>query len=116
MIHASCHCGAVRLEIARRPRQLTECNCSICRRYGTRWAYYTQTAVRVVGRTVTYAWRPDSLAFHHCPRCGCVTHWARARKRRDARMGVNARLMEPEAIAGVRVRLLDGASTWKYLT
>jgi hypothetical protein len=37
MLYASCHCGAVLLEIARKPRQLTECNCSICRRYGGLW-------------------------------------------------------------------------------
>ena len=31
------------------------------------------------------------------------------------RMGVNARLMDPEVVAGARVRHLDGADTWKYL-
>jgi hypothetical protein len=40
MLTATCHSGAVRLEIPRKPRQLTSCNCSICRRYGTLWAYY----------------------------------------------------------------------------
>jgi hypothetical protein len=30
-------------------------------------------------------------------------------------MGVNARLMDPEALAHARVRRLDGADTWKYL-
>jgi len=30
-------------------------------------------------------------------------------------MGVNARNFEPGAVASVRIRLLDGASTWKYL-
>ena len=39
MLIATCHCGAVRLQIPRKPRTLTDCNCSICRRYGTRWAY-----------------------------------------------------------------------------
>jgi hypothetical protein len=31
------------------------------------------------------------------------------------RMGVNTRNLEPEAIARVRIRRLDGASTWKFL-
>jgi hypothetical protein len=31
-------------------------------------------------------------------------------------IGVNARLMEPEKIASIRIRKLDGASTWKYLS
>jgi hypothetical protein len=30
-------------------------------------------------------------------------------------MGVNARLMDPAIVAAARVRLLDGADTWKVL-
>jgi hypothetical protein len=33
----------------------------------------------------------------------------------STRVGVNARMMDPEEIAHPRVRRLDGASTWKYL-
>src|SRR5688572_27281889 len=32
MIRASCHCGAVTIDLAARPERLTSCNCSICRR------------------------------------------------------------------------------------
>jgi hypothetical protein len=42
-------------------------------------------------------------------------HWEPVDAGKDSRMGVNARNLEPGAIAGVRVRHLDGASTWKYL-
>ena len=31
-------------------------------------------------------------------------------------MGVNTRNFDPDELAGVRVRLLDGAKTWKFLT
>ena len=37
MLTATCHCGAVRVDVPRRPRSLTNCNCSVCRRYGTLW-------------------------------------------------------------------------------
>ncbi len=30
-------------------------------------------------------------------------------------MGVNVRLMDPEILAGTKIRHLDGADTWKYL-
>jgi hypothetical protein len=30
-------------------------------------------------------------------------------------MGVNARNFEPAVLESIRVRRLDGASTWKYL-
>jgi hypothetical protein len=50
---SNAHCVVPRrcrpLEIDRKPRQLNECNCSICRRYGARWAYYRRKSVRVLG-------------------------------------------------------------------
>lgn len=118
MLSASCHCGAVRLEIARKPRQLTECNCSICRRYGARWAYYRRKAVRVLagGSLAAYSAHGKALEFCFCGRCGCVLYHERLKKIGDAtRIAVNARMMSPGEIASVRVRLLDGAATWKYL-
>jgi hypothetical protein len=36
-------------------------------------------------------------------------------KQRIDRMGVNARNLDPEIRNGIRVRRLDGASTWKWL-
>jgi hypothetical protein len=33
----------------------------------------------------------------------------------DSKFGVNARNFEPGVIASVRIRLLDGADTWKYM-
>lgn len=117
MIEASCHCGAVKLEIAKAPETVTDCNCSICRRYGVLWAYYSPKEVRVLAdkdATHIYMWNDKCLEFHRCRNCGCVTHWASVDKSRD-RMGVNARLMAPEVRAAARVRRLDGATTWQYL-
>ncbi len=118
MLTATCHCGAVRIDVARKPRRLTSCNCSICRRYGTLWAYYKASEVEVKaarGATCEYAWGDKSLKFVRCATCGCITHWAPMRPNEASRMGVNARNFEPGAIASVRVRRLDGASTWKFL-
>jgi hypothetical protein len=118
MLAATCHCGAVRVEVPRRPRSLTDCNCSICRRYGTLWAYYQWSDVRVTrapGATSEYCWGDKSLRFVRCATCGCVTHWEPIRPTPGSRMGVNARNFEPGALGSVRIRRLDGASTWKYL-
>ena len=118
MLAATCHCGAVRVEVPRRPRSLTDCNCSICRRYGTLWAYYKWSDVRVAGApgaTRGYCWGDKSLRFVRCATCGCVTHWEPIRPTPSSRMGVNARNFEPGALGSVRIRRLDGASTWKYL-
>jgi hypothetical protein len=115
MIVATCHCGAVKVEIPRRPRSLTNCNCSVCRRYGTLWAYFKASDVRVSGNTDAYSWGSKSLRFVRCSVCGCITHWERVTPGATARVGVNARNFEPSALGAVRIRLLDGADTWKYL-
>ena len=115
-IDASCHCGSVHLEIACAPEALTDCNCSICRRYGALWAYYSPKQVRIAaqsGATDTYAWGKRTIHFHRCKTCGCLTHWAAVDAQLD-RMGINARLMDPEVLRPLRIRKLDGAVTGKY--
>jgi hypothetical protein len=117
MVEASCHCGAVRLEVDTPPSEVTECSCSICRRYGVLWAYYTPDKVRVFPAdppTNIYMWNDRMIEFHHCRTCGCVSHWTPVDREHD-RMGVNARLMDPEVLAGARVRHLDGADTEEYV-
>jgi hypothetical protein len=117
MLTATCHCGAVRVEVPRKPRTLTACNCSICVRYGTLWAYYRRSAIRVIagrGATEAYAWNRKSIRFVRCRTCGCVTHYERTSKK--ARYGaVNARGFPLDVLESIRVRRLDGAKTWKYL-
>ncbi len=117
MIEASCHCGAVHLEIEAAPETVTDCNCSICRRYGVLWAYYRPAQVRVKqgeGATDTYVRSTRRNEFHRCRICGCVAYWRKFDPSID-RMGVNARLMDPAVLAAARVRHLDGADTEEYL-
>lgn len=120
MLTASCHCGAVRLEIASRPRSLTDCNCSICRRYAALWAYCTRKSVQILTASPAsrqiYMWGDKTLEFHRCASCGCIMYHERAVKAGDeTRLGINTRMLPPEVIAGIRIRRLDGAATWKYL-
>ncbi len=112
MNQASCHCGAIRFAVETTPRDVNDCNCSICRRYGALWAYYAPAQVRFAaenGATDIYMWGDRGLEFHRCRACGCVTHWSPT-DRSYLRMGVNARLMPPEVLAAIPVRHGDGAS------
>ena len=118
MLHASCHCGAIQIEIRNRPRSLSQCTCSICRRYGAQWAYCTRKTARVSfkpGAASVYRWGKKKLEFYHCKECGCVTHYESVAKSEKSRVAVNARMMAPADIAGVKLRTFDGADTWKYL-
>jgi len=92
-------------------------NCSICRRYGVMWAYYSPKVVQIISAadaTDVYMWNDRSIEFHRCRNCGCVSHWSPVDKTYD-RMGVNARLMPFEILVHTRVRRLDGANTEQYL-
>jgi hypothetical protein len=115
MIEAVCHCGAVRLK-APEPTQVTECNCSICRRLGARWANYAKSEVELprTGSTQPYVWGDRMLAFHRCKACGCATHW-QSLDGAQPRMAINARMMDGLDWTKVRIRPFDGAGTWKFL-
>ena len=118
MITTTCHCGAVSISIPRQPETITNCSCSICRRYGTLWAYYAQDEVTISakpGATSAYAWGDKSIQFVRCNQCGCITHWEPVVAERGRRVGVNARNFEPEQLGDVRIRRLDGAVTEEYL-
>ena len=118
MLVAACHCGDVIIELTRKPRTLTRCTCSICRRYGAQWAYCTRRSanVRCEDYAVSpYSWGDRTIEFYHCNRCGCLTHYESIDKGARSRIAVNARMLPPEDIAGIRVRTFDGAKTWKYL-
>jgi hypothetical protein len=117
MLQATCHCGVVKIQIPRRPRNITNCDCSICRRYGPLWAYYNKSEVAVFaapGATSAYSWGSKTIQFIRCATCGCVTHWEPIVAHRGERMGVNIRNFEPGQIGPARIRLLDGAVTEKY--
>ena len=123
MIEASCHCGAVRVRAPHAPEFLTSCNCSICHRLGTLWAYYPEAEVEVLAAedaTFAYVWGDGRLAFHHCRTCGCTTFWKGADpewtgREGVRRMGINSRLMPREVTSAIRIRRLDGADTWTWL-
>jgi hypothetical protein len=65
MIEGSCHCGAVRWSFEGVPEAATACNCTVCRRYGTLWAYdYEAEGIKVSGPTICYcAGRASSAAM-----------------------------------------------------
>jgi hypothetical protein len=117
VIKGSCHCGAVQWQFGVQPQAATACNCTVCRRYGVLWIYdYEGEGVKVSGKTQCYI-RGGSVEFHFCPACGCVTHWRGQRVGEDGRRrsAVNVRLAEPEAVASIPIRHLDGFDTWKDL-
>ncbi len=114
MLTASCHCKQVHVTVPRLPDHLTDCNCSVCRRYGVLWCYFPRLEVRVeaaAGATEEYSWGDKGLRFVRCGNCGCVMYWQSvAIDPADDRMGINARCFEPPITDQVVVKKYDGAS------
>ena len=110
MLTATCHCRAIKVEVPREPESVTDCNCSICRRYGVLWAYYKDAEVTLTAApdaTDEYVWGDRSLKFIRCKRCGCVMQWKTLTVGPEANTGVNARNFEPSLLGKVKVRLLE---------
>jgi hypothetical protein len=119
MVEATCHCKAVRLELAAAPSEVFECNCSICWKLGVLWSYYPPAQVRIASppdATLQYSWSTRSLAFHTCRTCGCTTHWWAIDVPDPRKMGVNARLIEGVSKAAVRVQHLEHGGAGKFWT
>jgi hypothetical protein len=106
-VKGGCFCGAVQIEAAYAPTEINDCQCSHCRKRGVLWAYYSAKDATVTGATSTYVWNGRHTVFHFCPVCGCTTHWSAADPKRD-RMGINTRLLPPEAVAGAVVKQSPG--------
>ncbi|MFN5632508.1 MAG: GFA family protein [Sphingomonadales bacterium] len=128
-LSASCHCGAVHVQVAHAPDFIFECNCSLCDSHGVWWGYYDPGEVVVTGETRGYG-RVDrevpAVEVHFCPRCGCTTHWMLAEAylqksgTANDRMGVNMRLFDRAALFGVKLhfpdgRAWDGTGEWGYV-
>lgn len=118
MFTASCHCEAVRIDIDELPPTVTDCNCSVCRRYGALWAYYTRDQVRLTADSsalTRYSWGDRTIEFCHCRHCGCLTHYESVDKHARSRFALNARMLPRAALAALTLRHFDGADSWKYL-
>ena len=111
-IKATCHCGAVTIELPAAPTEITHCNCNLCRRLGVLWAYceITEASLPPAQLTDIYAWGGKHVDFHRCRTCGCLTHWYPRDTRRKT-FGLNARLLEPALLEKAQKRYKDSAGT-----
>ncbi|MBJ7499632.1 MAG: hypothetical protein JHC57_07760 [Sphingopyxis sp.] len=116
-----CLCGETGWTFAGDPGSITACNCSMCARYGTLWAYdYENERICLDGATRTFTRRgkaDPALEIHFCPACGCVLGWRGLRIEADGRrrMAINIRLAPAGAVANLPIDHFDGADTFEDL-
>ncbi|EOV1090372.1 hypothetical protein ACOLXF_000007 [Vibrio fluvialis] len=93
-------------------------NCSICRRYGALWGYFTQPEVKVIDQGAgleQYVWGDQCIEFQRCKGCGCVTHYTAAPGTGSERLAVNYRMFDSVVQQALTIRHFDGADSWRYL-
>src|SRR5882724_9704677 len=116
MLTLSCICGGIRIEVAKRPDYIHECNCTLCSKAGARWGYFDPSEVSVAGDAKGYR-RDDkddpNAEVRFCPTCGATTHFvltqsAVSRFGGNSVMGVNMWLANAQDLAGIELRYPDG--------
>ena len=109
----SCHCGAVHVTLDSAPVEVTQCNCSLCRKTGFRGVYAAGDTVTIAGELSGYV-RSDMdeamLTNWRCAKCGIATHWTPLTPPPHNRIGINARLFDQALTAALPVNQVDGAS------
>lgn len=115
MLHLTCLCGRIRVEIAKRPDFIHECNCTLCSKSGAQWGYFHPSEVRIEGEAEGYCRqdKPDPGALlQFCGTCGVTTHFVltegAAARHGNVVLGVNMRLADEGDLAGVELRYPDG--------
>jgi hypothetical protein len=110
-LQGRCACAAVRVDLARRPEWVNQCDCSVCLRVGAAWGYFHLADVTITGPTTGFVradWAEPTIAFHFCAACGSSTHWAAFPGGPADRTAINMRLFEPADLEGLEVRFSDG--------
>ena len=118
MVEATCHCGNVKIRTDELPSMVVSCNCSVCFRTGALWGYYRSDDTEVECQakpTATYTWGDKMIAFHHCPKCGCLTHYTSTEKTDRKRTAINFRMVDRTITESLPLRKFDGADTWTFI-
>lgn len=117
MFKGECHCGQIQFSVTAAPKQLVDCNCSLCRRLGALWAHVPIDSVTITansGAARSYIQGDKTLAVQTCTNCGCTTHYESLQG--DGKiMAVNFRMCSHDVISQFQIRSFDGADTFQFL-
>ena len=105
----SCHCGAVTFRIDAEIRELTTCDCSLCRQKNALMTKVHASALTVLGGEdllSVYEWNTHRAKHFFCSRCGIyIFHRKRAA---PDHFGINVFCLESFDPGSVPVRATEG--------
>jgi hypothetical protein len=112
-----CHCGRVRFEVeAPAELEVSECNCSICRKTGYLHLLVAKSQFRLTsGRDDLVSYRFNTGVAEHlfCRVCGIKSFYV-PRSHPDG-FSINARCLDPGTVRAMRVQRFDGANWEQHI-
>jgi len=117
MYKGQCHCGKIKFSVSTAPKQLVDCNCSLCHRIGALWGHVPISSVNIEAppeSAIGYVQGDKTLAVQTCRHCGCTTHYESLQAEGEI-MAVNFRMCSAEVINQFQIRKFDGADTFQFL-
>lgn len=110
----SCHCGAVKYNIQLNIERLLRCNCSICSKLGSLWAFGKKADMELTAGGLdslsTYQFGAKKLTHNFCKNCGVETHADGIAPDGTPTVGVNVRTLDDMDLEGYEIFDYDGAS------
>jgi hypothetical protein len=106
----SCHCGRVTFEVEASPSELSECNCSLCRRKGAVYLKISEVdSLRILSgesELSVYRFNTNTAKHYFCRICG-VHPFHRSRFAPE-RWSVNARCLDDFDVSAYPRTTFDG--------
>jgi hypothetical protein len=104
-----CHCGRVRYRVTADLSQVTECNCSVCRKKGFLHVILPQEAFELLrgqSELSTYQFNTEIAKHYFCRHCGIHSFYV---PRSDPdKIDVNARCLDDVDVSSLRPVHFDG--------
>jgi len=108
-----CHCGRVRFEVETDLAQVMSCNCSICSKCGTLFAFVTPDRFKLTsgeGAQTVYHFNKGLIDHMFCPTCGIASFSAGKAPSCRAMVAVNVRCLDDIDLSQIAYGQLDGKS------
>ncbi len=107
----SCHCGKVRYTVDGEIGEVTECNCSICRRRGYLLWFVPHGKLHLEtpdSELSTYTFNTHHIKHRFCSTCGSATFGEGADPKGKVMAAINVRCLEDVDLSTLKIRQFDG--------
>jgi hypothetical protein len=109
----SCHCGKVRYEVEGELSEVTECNCSICRRRGYLMWFVPRDKLHLKtpdSEVASYSFNKHRIKHRFCSTCGSATFGEGSNAKGNKMAAINVRCLEDVDLTTLTIKQFDGRS------